>query len=234
MQPSETPELKKSSLLPLIGAVVGFVVLTVTLIIAIQVIGAERIRALIEEAGVFAPLAYILVKALTFVFAPLSSGPIQFSAGIMFGLIPGTIYTVIGEVIGGSISFFIARRFGREVVRRFVREEGLRRADEFAGQIVDWKTLSYARLFLFSIYDFISYAVGMTRLPFRTYLIVSATVGIIPTLVAVALGSSMTETRVEVVALYVGIAVVSALPLIFQKQLRRWLKIGVNETAKSP
>mgnify|MGYP003513917987 CR=1 FL=1 len=46
------------------------------------------------------PLAFIAIKIVTYVFAPLTSGPIQFSAGILFGLLPGTLYVLIGEVIG--------------------------------------------------------------------------------------------------------------------------------------
>lgn len=220
-----TQQTEKRSTLGLIGALAGFATITILMIVGINAVGADNIRRFIEDAGVLAPLAYILIKAATYVFAPLTSGPIQLSAGIMFGLVGGTVYTMIGEVLGGSISFLIARRYGRQMVMRFVREDGLQRVDDFVRQIVDWKTLSYARLFLFSIYDFISYAVGLSTLPYRTYFIVSATVGIIPTLIAVAIGSSMTETRGEIVLLYIGVAVVSALPLIFQKQLRKWLKM---------
>jgi uncharacterized membrane protein YdjX (TVP38/TMEM64 family) len=220
-----TQEEPKKSWMPLIVAGIGFVAVTGLLIIGIQVIGLENIRGFIERAGPFAPLAYIAIKAATYVFAPLTSGPIQLSAGVMFGLWAGTLYTLIGEVIGGSISFWIARRFGRDVVRRFVREDGLMRVDDFVNQIVDWKTLIYARLFLFSIFDFISYAVGLARLRYRTYFLVSVFIGVIPTFVAVALGTSLTEERSELVMLYVLIAVVSALPLIFQKRIRKWLKM---------
>lgn len=219
---SEQPQ---KSWLPLIFAGIGFLVVTGLLIGAIQLIGLENIRAFIEQAGIFAPLIYIAIKAATYVFAPLSSGPLQLSAGVMFGFWQGTLYTLIGEVIGGSISFLIARRYGREVVRRFVRDDGLQKVDDFVNQIVDWKTLIYARLFLFSIYDFISYAVGLTRLPFRTYLWVSTVIGAIPTAIAVGLGSTLTEGNSEVVLLYVLIAVASAIPLIFQKRIRHWLKL---------
>lgn len=219
---SEQPQ---KSWLPLILAGLGFFVVTGGLIFAIQRIGVENIRAFIEQAGVFAPLIYMAIKAATYIFAPLSSAPLQFSAGVMFGFWQGTLYTLIGEVVGGSVSFFIARRYGREVVRRFVGEEGLQKVDDFVNQIVDWKTLIYARLFLFSIYDFISYAVGLTRLPFRTYVWVSTIIGAIPTAIAVGLGASLTEGQGESILLYGLIAVASAIPLIFQKRIRRWLKM---------
>ena len=117
------------SLRALIPAAIGFVVVTGALIVAIQVIGLDHIRDTIASAGVFAPLIYIFIKILTYVVAPLSSGPLQLSAGILFGLIPGTLYTLIGEVIGGSIAFWLSRRFGRSVVHRLVGEDGMTRVD---------------------------------------------------------------------------------------------------------
>ena len=158
---SSTPN-KRSSWLPVILAGLAFIGITGALIWAIEAIGLERIREVIESAGPLAPLAFIAIKITTYVFAPLNSGPIQFSAGILFGLLPGTLYVLIGEVIGGSISFWIARTLGRTVVRRFVGEAGMARVDQFYHQVGGWRGLLYARLFLFSIYDFISYAAGFT------------------------------------------------------------------------
>ncbi|MDZ4770964.1 MAG: VTT domain-containing protein [Chloroflexota bacterium] len=210
---------------PLIAAVVGFVLITGGMLIALQAIGLDRIRAFIESAGVWAPLAFIVIKMLTYVFAPLTSGPIQLSAGVLFGLIPGTLYTLVGEVIGGSIAFALSRRFGRPVVLRVIGAAGADRADAFVAQIVDWKTLAYARLFLFSLYDFISYAVGFSKLPYRTYLLVSIFVGAIPTFAASLLGTTLTEESSGLIVVYVLVGIACVLPLIFQKQIRRALKI---------
>jgi uncharacterized membrane protein YdjX (TVP38/TMEM64 family) len=102
-------------------------------------------------------------------------------------------------------------------------DDGLRKVEDFMGQIVDWKTLSYARLFLFPVYDFISYAVGFSKLRFRTYVIVSVVVGAIPTFAAVAFGTALTGENNLII--YAGVAVACAVPLLFQKQLRRLLKL---------
>ncbi|MFN8450236.1 MAG: VTT domain-containing protein [Anaerolineae bacterium] len=213
------------SLRALLPGVIGFVVVTVALLVAINRLGTDGIRQAIENAGPFAPLVYIGVKAVTYTIAPLSSGPIQLFAGVLFGLIPGTLYTLLGELIGGTINFWLARRFGRAVVTRLVGADGMARVDKFVNQIVDWKTLIYARLFLFSIYDFISYAVGFSKLNFRTYLIISAVVGVIPTFVAALLGTALTEERGNFLVIYGIVAVLSVVPLVFQKRIRRWLKL---------
>jgi uncharacterized membrane protein YdjX (TVP38/TMEM64 family) len=168
---------------------------------------------------------------VTFVVAPLSSGPIQLFSGVLFGLWEGTLYTLIGEVIGGSINFWLARRFGRPVVERVVGAGEMPRIDRFINQIVDWKTLLYARIFLFSIYDFVSYAVGFSKLRFRTYVIISAVAGIIPTFIAALLGTTLTEESSGLVVVYALIGIASILPLVFQRRIRRWLKLDRGEQA---
>jgi uncharacterized membrane protein YdjX (TVP38/TMEM64 family) len=222
---------KAKALRALLPGLIVFVVVIVALTVGINAIGLERIRAVIDSAGIFAPLVYIAFKVITFVVAPLSSGPIQLFSGVLFGLIPGTLYTLIGEVIGGSINFWLARRFGRPVVERVVGKDGMPRIDRWINQIMDWKTLLYARIFLFSIYDFISYAVGFSRLTFRTFLIITTVAGIIPTFVSALLGTTLTEESSGLVVVYVLLGIASIVPLVFQKRIRRWLKLDSGEQA---
>lgn len=224
---------RAKSLRALLPGAIGFIVVTVALLIAINQLGTDGIRQAIESAGPFAPLVYIFIKAITFTIAPLSSGPIQLFAGVLFGLIPGTIYTLLGEVIGGSINFWLSRRYGRAVVTRLVGDDGMGRVDKFVNQIVDWKTLIYARVFLFTIYDFISYAVGFAKLRFRTYLIISTVFGVIPTFVAALLGTALTDERGNFLLIYGIVAIASVVPLVFQKRIRRWLKLDTPEKVES-
>lgn len=224
----ETPKTSWRALM--LGAV-AFLALTIILIVGIQAIGLDNIRSAIEQAGPLAPLLYILVKMLTYVFAPLSSGPIQLSAGILFGLWHGTFYTLIGEVIGGSISFWIARKLGRPIVKRLVGEDGLRRVDSFYETVGEWRSLLYARLFLFSIYDFISYAAGFTRLKFSTYVIISTVVGFIPTFVFVLFGSMLTGEQDKLFLIYALLGVACVVPLLLHRRFRRWLKIATPDNS---
>ena len=87
----------------------GFLALLTALYLLVQSIGGEELALMVEGAGIWGPVVYIAIKALTFTFAPLSAGPIQFASGILFGVIPGTLYSVLGEVIGGAVNVMIAR-----------------------------------------------------------------------------------------------------------------------------
>ncbi len=217
--PNETPNV---SIRAVIAGVAGFVLITVLMLGLIEWIGLENIQAFIDNAGPFAPLAYILIKMSTYIFAPLSSGPIQLSSGILFGLIPGLLYTMIGEVLGGIINFMIARSLGRQMVRRMVGEEGVTRVDRAVSQLGGWKALVYARVFLAPIYDFISYAAGFTKtITLAQYILVSFFVGLIPTFLFVAAGTSLATDRSMVLVLYAVMGAISLIPIVINWVRRR-------------
>jgi uncharacterized membrane protein YdjX (TVP38/TMEM64 family) len=207
----------------LIAAALSFVAITVGLTLVIQLIGLERIQTTVEQAGPLAPLLYIGVRAATFIAAPLSSGPIQFAAGILFGLVPGTLYSLMGEVLGGSANFWIARLLGRPVVQRLVGEGGMARIERFYHQAGEVWTLVYARLFFFAFYDFISYAAGLTPVKYGQYLVVTALVGIVPTFAAVAIGTTLTGENSQLIVLYAALGLLCIIPLMFYPRIRRWL-----------
>ena len=215
MHAETTPQFSPRALIFGIGS---FIVVTIVMLAFIEWVGVDRIQSFIQQAGPLAPLAYIALKAVTYVFAPLSSGPVQLSSGILFGLWLGTFYTLIGEVLGGTISFLIARHLGRPVVRRFVGEEGMSRVDNFVSQLGGGRALIYTRLFFFAIYDFISYAAGFTQtITLRQYIIVSAVIGFIPTFLFVAAGASLAGNRTVLLFVYFCIGVLSVLPFLFNR-----------------
>ncbi len=216
------PEGGRISLKTVLLGLIPFVLVTLALVGAVEFIGVERIQAIIESAGPLAPLVYMGLKIVTYVFAPLSSGPIQMSSGILFGLWPGLIYTLVGEVLGGGISFMIARRWGRGVVARFVGAEGIKRVDVLVDDLGGWRALVYARLFLFSIYDFISYAAGFTTtISLAQYVIVSIVAGFLPTFLSVYVGVSLAEDRSQFLVVYAGLGLLSLIPLAVSFWLRR-------------
>lgn len=136
----------------------------------------------------------------------------------------GHLYSLIGEAIGGSINFWIGRRFGRPVVLRIAGEEGLRKAEEYYHLVGEWRGLAVARLVLFAMWDFLSYVIGFTPVRYSHYLLISLTVGIIPTAAAVFLGSQLSgENQALLMAGIIALCVVVSLPVLFGGRLRRMM-----------
>lgn len=218
----DLPQSPKSTWRAFVLGLLPVTLIVLASVVLLEAYGVEHLRAVITEAGPLAPFAYILVKIITFVFAPLSSGPLQLTSGLMFGLWGGALYSLLGEVIGGAINFWIGRRLGRPMVRRFVGQNGLDQIDRLTDDLGGWWPLLYARLFLFSVYDLISYAVGLTAgISFWRYLIVSTLGGFIPAFIASAIGVSLIGNSAWLFVIYGGIGLISIIPLIVRFVARR-------------
>jgi uncharacterized membrane protein YdjX (TVP38/TMEM64 family) len=163
------------------------------------------------------PLTYILIKTLGYVIAPFSLGPIQVAAGAIFGLWPATLYAWIGNMLGGFFSFWLSRRFGTTVVRRFAGEKALRRIDGLYSSMGGWQALLFARVFLANIYDFVGYGAGLTTMRMRTYLLISAIGGVIPVFLRAAIGAGYVNNRSVVYIAYLGVGLLFLGPI-----LHRW------------
>ncbi len=217
------PPLSLRQILP--GAI-GLIIFVTALTLGVNAIGVERLQKWITDAGVFAPLIYILIKALTYIFAPLTSGPIQLVAGTLFANVwLGVLYTLIGEVIGGSINFWLARRFGRPLVLRLAGEKNMAQIDQFYQQRMGgWRSLALARLLLFSLWDFLSYAAGLAPVTFRAYVGVSIIIGFIPTFFFVWLGTQAIDNPALLPLAYLLVGLAIAAAFLLEKPLMRWLQ----------
>lgn len=218
-QDSSQEELSSRSLL--IGGALFLALLTV-LYIVVQTIGIDELQVTISTAGIWGPLIFVGIKALTFTFAPLSAGPIQFASGILFGVIPGTLYSLLGELLGGTVNVIIARAFGRRIVRRFVGAAAMSRVDGFYERhLNDWKSLLAARVLLFSVYDFISYAVGFSQIRLSVYIVVSFIGGLFPTLLFVLIGTEASQNQNVLLLFYLLAAIAFFVLVLFRKPITR-------------
>ena len=131
----------------------------------------EEIITFVNNAGFFAPVVYILLTLLTLVIAPFSGTPVIFAGYYVFGQ-KVILYSVVATYISYVVNFWIARKWGRRIVRKFVGEDSLKKVDELTKDygIV---ALVFLRIFQGSINDFVSFAMGLTNMNFKIYIVVS-------------------------------------------------------------
>ena len=124
-------------------------------------------------------IAFLLIIGLQIiqvVICVLPGQPIQFAASYMFGVARGYLFSVIGAVIGTTISFYLAKLLGSEAMHLFFGEEKVK---EYQRRLNSGRGL----LIAFLIYlipgvpkDLVSYAAGISEMRFRPFLL-AATIG---------------------------------------------------------
>lgn len=178
----------------------------VVLLLAVFLTNYSDSKLLVERSAPWGPVFYVLIKALFYIAAPLSSLPLQVAAGTIFGLWQAALYTLLGSMIGGSINFALSRLLGRPVISKMRGGRIVSRLDDLAARYATVPDLLVARVFFSPIYDLISYAVGLTRVPFRVYFVVSLVGGIVPSLVWAAFGASLGSGVFSVLAASIGLS----------------------------
>ena len=95
-------------------AVLAVTVTTVGLVLPLSdLVSAEQLRDLVDRAGPFAPVAWVLLSSL--LGALLLPGPVLAGAsGLLFGAIVGTLTTLAASVLSALVSREVGYRAGRD------------------------------------------------------------------------------------------------------------------------
>lgn len=125
------------------------------------------IRGWIEPLGPFAPVAFFLLNVIQIVVAPIPGYPVQVLGGILFGFIPGTIYTVGGMVVGGTLAAWLGRRLGRPWLEKQLSPETLARWGAIAH--IDSFWVWWLILLIPVMGDFIYFVAGLSKIRLRTF-----------------------------------------------------------------
>jgi uncharacterized membrane protein YdjX (TVP38/TMEM64 family) len=106
------------------------------------------------------------------VLAPIPGQFVGVMNGYLYGLVAGTLYSMIGLLIGTALAMVLARRFGRPLVERLLPEEQLTRWDELTAER---GPLFFFLIFLFPFVpdDVSSFLVGLSPLSIPRMLVLA-------------------------------------------------------------
>lgn len=128
----------------------------------------NAIRGLLINAGVFGYLIIILL-ILAANPLPIPGTAVILAGGYVYGLMMGSLVSLIGIILGASVSFLLVRKFGRPLLEKLVDEHHIRHFDHIfkkRGLVV--ALISYAVPIFPS--DAVSLLLGLTRTKFSTFL----------------------------------------------------------------
>lgn len=183
---------------------------------------AQPFKDWVDGFGVWGPVIFIAVMALSVLFAPIPNVPVFVAAGLAWGPVVGTFYSMAGLVIGSALAFQVARWLGRRHLHRLVGAKMAGRLDHLAdtmgGRVIFWSRLLPAVNF-----DWISFVAGMTSIRFMPFIIYSALGMLIPTAVSVAAGDGLArDPRITLILVGSWLAAIVGSALYFWQRRRRW------------
>ena len=136
-----------------------------------------RFAAWVEGLGVLGPVAFILGYALaTVAFIPGSV--LTLAGGAIFGVVKGTIFTLLGATLGASLAFLVARYLARGAIERRIAGNPRFAAIDRAVGREGFKIVALLRLSPIFPFNLLNYSLGLTKVRFLHYF--AASIAMLP------------------------------------------------------
>ena len=129
---------------------------------------AVALEAWINDAGVLAPIVFMLIYALaTVLFLPGSV--ITLAGGALFGPVLGTFYNLTGATLGAVLAFLISRYLASD----WIEDKAGGRVRQLINGVEGegWRFVAFVRLVPLFPFNLLNYALGLTKIRFLHYLI---------------------------------------------------------------
>jgi uncharacterized membrane protein YdjX (TVP38/TMEM64 family) len=158
--------------------------------------------------GAWAPAASIALMTAEALLVPVPITIIMVANGLVFGLWPGVVISLIGGLTGAAAAYGIGRFLGRALVERMLPAASLAAADRLMTKYGGWAVV-LERWIPGVPGDPVSYASGLTRMPALKFFALT-TLGLVPANIATA---------------FLGTQVAGDIPLMYW--LGGWGLVGV-------
>lgn len=178
-----------------------------------------------EGLGWAGPLLFMLVYAVACILL-LPASVFTMIAGAVYGVGWGTLYTVVGALTAIAVAFLISRHLARDAVgRRLAGRPELAAIDRAVG-LDGFRIVLLLRLSPIFPFSILNYALGLTQVRFRDYIL--ASVGSIPgtfvfvsagrlagDIAMVAAGEASPDSRSSMLLLGIGlVATITVLTIV--------------------
>ncbi len=187
-----------------------------------------ELKHFIQQFGPLGIVVYVLIVVLANIAAPISASPFLFLGFSFYGKNAVWLFA-LGNVLAMAINFYLARRFGRDLMVKLVGAASVAKIDELSRNYGLF-ALFLVRMFLSGVSDLASYAFGLSPIKFRPYLIISI-IGSLPPYLLLYFFSSQKQSPLELLLMQFAIAgVLSGIYLLSRQLKNRFLQLLLKGT----
>ena len=147
----------------------AWVAIFILAVVYLKLYGIEPLRGAVEDMGFWAPLGLFTLRGISIILPALPSSVYSLLAGSLLGFKVGYLTILFSDLIFCSTAFFIARRWGRGPVSRLVGASAMEKIDGFSKNQLEGNFFLMTGLLMTGIFDFLSYAIGITRTNWKLF-----------------------------------------------------------------
>ena len=199
----------------------------------------------VNDLGAIAPIAFVLIYIIATV-AFLPGSILTLGAGVLFGIVRGSIFVFLGATIGATLAFLVGRYLARGWISNKIEGNQKFKAIDKAVGKEGLKIVLLTRLSPIFPFNLLNYGLGVTGVSLKDYVLGSA--GMIPgTIMYVYIGSlagsiatigGETQPDANPVAQWairiIGFVATVAVTLYVTKIARKALNESIETTEENP
>jgi uncharacterized membrane protein YdjX (TVP38/TMEM64 family) len=179
-----------------------------------------KIQHFILQYGYFSWLIYVALLLVT-IMSPLPDTPVVLAGGFIFGPYIAIPLTIIGQILGATVDFYLARRLGRSyVTKRFPKATNT--LNQYSHKL-GWQTVFLMRLTPTLSFDILSYAAGLSTISYRQYIVATAS-GMIPLLIVSSLlgySAGLHSKVLPILIISIGAIITMSIFFIFKRVTKK-------------
>lgn len=164
------------------GAAAMLAVVALVVAFLVQAGGVDNVRQVVADAGIWAPLLFLLLQAVITV-APIPRTAFMVAGGVLFGSVTGVVLVLIGTLVAATLAFWLVRLVGGAFVERHAHHPALawiRARVDHSGLL----TMLSLRMIPAVPFSVMNYASGLSGVRFRHFAL-GTVLGVLPGTVAV-------------------------------------------------
>jgi len=144
----------------------------------------EILKEFLIEYPLIAPLLFIIARMVPIILAPIPGILVDIIGIAVFGWFYGFIFAEVGIILGAISAFYIGRYFREPAVRRFASLKKVHEWESKYSERQKFWGLVAMRAITSPLFDYISYAAGLTKISFTKFTL-STFIGTFPLMLSV-------------------------------------------------
>jgi uncharacterized membrane protein YdjX (TVP38/TMEM64 family) len=182
----------------------GILILTATILILGLIIfnsrevlfNQEKLTTLTESLGMWGPIILITILIIHGIVTIFPAIIVMLSAGILYGFILGSLYSIIGMTIGALITFLLARHYGRDIEKAWFNKREIAHFNTLFNKYGE-KIALLGRVAQIFPADTISFTLGISKMKTKKFILLTI-IGFLPTILFMTfIGTKITPQMIN-------------------------------------
>ena len=138
----------------------------------------NELSGLIQSYGILGSIVFVFLIIIKVMIAPMPGLILYVTGAALYGWFLGAILVLIGNMIGATLCFYLAKYLGREYLETKISKKKIEKFDGYTEKYGGY-ALFFLRINPLTSSDIISYIAGFSKIRFRNFFL-GTLIGLLP------------------------------------------------------